>query len=112
MARGASLAVSHMVRIDEELKAARAAKAAINALSTATPKSATLATLGRANHVAILNLSNGGALNGARANVGIALSNLLHGHGPPTQERIDKAKPAIEAWIMELENYMAQIGVI
>jgi hypothetical protein len=45
-----------MVSINEELKAAKAAKAAINALSTATRKSAISATLRTANHAAILNL--------------------------------------------------------
>src|SRR5262245_4667976 len=91
-----------MVSINEELKAAKAAKAAINVLlTTTTPKSAVSATLRTANHVAILNLGIGGALNGARTNVGIALSNLMH--GPPTRERIDKAKSAIEAWVRELE---------
>jgi len=92
-----------MVSINEELNAAKAAKAAINALSMATPKSAVLATLGKANNAAILNLSSGGALNEARANVGIALSNLIHDHGPPTPQSIDKAKREIEAWIRELE---------
>ena len=95
-----------MVSINEELKAAKAAKAAINALSMATPKSAVLATLNKANPAAILNLnlSSGGALNEARAYVGIALSNLIHDHGPPTPQSIDKAKRAIEAWIWELEG--------
>jgi hypothetical protein len=46
-----------MVHINEELKAAKAAKAAIDALSM-SPKSAVLATLGKANHAAILNLSS------------------------------------------------------
>jgi len=66
-----------------EIKTAKGAKATIDALSTATPKSAMLATLRTANHVAVVNLSSGGALNKARANVGIALSNLFHDHGPP-----------------------------
>jgi hypothetical protein len=91
-----------MVSINAELEAAKAAKAAINALSK-TPKSAVLATLQKANRDAILNLSSGGALNKARANVGIALSNLIHDHGLPTPGKIDKAKLAIEAWIRELE---------
>jgi hypothetical protein len=91
-----------MVHINEELKAAKAAKAAINALAT-TPKSAVLATLGKANNAAILNLSSGGALNEARAKVGIALSNVIHGHGPPTPLSIDRAKVAIDVWIRELE---------
>jgi hypothetical protein len=95
-----TLCGSHMVKINEELKAAKAAKAAIKATST-SPKSAVLATLNKANHAAILNLSNGGALNEARGNVGIALSSVLHSQ--PTPEKIDKAKRAIEAWIKELE---------
>jgi hypothetical protein len=67
----------HMVSINEELKAA---KAAINSLST-TPlsKSVFLAALNKANHAAILNLSSGGALNEARGNIGIVLSNLMFG---------------------------------
>jgi hypothetical protein len=92
-----------MVHINEELKAAKAAKAAISGLSMAASKSEVLATLKKANHAAILNLSSGGALNEARAYVGIALSNLIHDHGPPTPQRIEKAKRAIEAWIWELE---------
>jgi hypothetical protein len=92
-----------MVHINEELKAAKGAKEAITTLSMATPKSAVLATLSKANHAAILNLSSGGALNEARAKVGIALSNLIHDHGPPTPYSIDKVKHAIEAWIRELE---------
>jgi len=48
-----------------------------------------------------LNMSSGGTLNEARANVGVALSNLIHSQ--PTQEKIDKAKSAIQAWIQELE---------
>jgi hypothetical protein len=91
-----------MVSINAELEPAKAAKAAINALSK-TLKSAVLATLQKANRDAILNLSSGGALNKARANVGIALSNLIHDHGLPTPGKIDKAKLAIEAWIRELE---------
>jgi len=93
---------SHMISISEELRAGKAAKAAINnLLSPATRKSPVLATISKANHIAILNLSSGGALNEARCKVGIALSILTH--SPPTQEKIDKAKSAIQAWIQELE---------
>jgi hypothetical protein len=88
-----------VVNVNEELKAA---KTAINALSMTTPKSEVLATLRKANHVAVLNLSSGEPLNEARGNVGIALSNLIDQHGPPTPERIDKAKRAIDTWIQEL----------
>jgi len=87
--------------MDHELKAAKAAKAAVEALLTATPKSAVSATLRSANRIAVVNLSTGGSLNEARASVGIALSNLMH--GAPTPEKIDKAKRAIEIWIKELE---------
>ena len=57
---------------NEELQAADAAKAAINALLTATPKSAIVATLRKANTAAILNFSGqraAVALNEARKNV-------------------------------------------
>ena len=46
---------------NEELQAADAAKATINALLTATPKSAIVATLRKANTAAILNFSGQGA---------------------------------------------------
>jgi hypothetical protein len=91
-----------MFDINEELKAAKAAKAAIDFLLTATPKSAVLATVNKAKYAAVLNLSSGGALNEARSSVGIALSNV---HGMPTQK---KAKRAIEAWIRELEASPAE----
>ena len=93
---------SHMVHINEELKAAKAAKAAIDFLLTAKPKSGVLTTLGKAKNVAVLNLSSGGVLNEARSKVGISVSNLFH--GLPTQEKIDKAKFAIDVWIRELEG--------
>jgi len=92
-----------MISIHQELEAAKGAKAAINVLlTTATPKSAVSVALRTANRAAIVNLGSGGALNEARATVGIALSNLMH--GPPTPERIGKATSAIEAWIKELET--------
>jgi hypothetical protein len=91
-----------MVSINQELEVAKAAEAAMKALLTATPKSELLATLKNAYRVAVLNLSSGGTLNEARGIVGIALSNMMH--GLPTEEKIDKAKSAIEAWIKELER--------
>jgi hypothetical protein len=63
-----------MVSVDEELKAAKAAKAAINALTAR--KSEGLTTLKHAYRVAVINLSGGeDLLNEARGGVGIALSN-------------------------------------
>jgi hypothetical protein len=91
-----------MATISEELEAAKAAKAAINVLLTkATPISVVSKMLRDAKHAAVLNLGSGGALTEVRANVGIALSSLLD--RPPTPERIDKAKSAVDAWIKELE---------
>jgi hypothetical protein len=89
-----------MVSVDEELKAAKVAKAAINAL--AARKSEGLTTLKHAYRVAVLNLSGGGLLNEARGIVGITLSNIMH--GPPTEEKINKAKSAIDTWIANLER--------
>ena len=100
-----------MVHIDEELEAA---KAAIDFLLTTSPKAMVVATLNKAKYAAVLNLSSGGALNGARISVGIALSNVIH--GMPTQEKIDKAKRTIETWIREFiasgVNVMALIAQI
>ena len=90
-----------MVSVDEELKAAKAAKAAINAILMAR-KSEILTTLKDAYRVAVLNLSSGGLLNEARGTVGIALSNVMH--GLPTKEKIDKARSAIDTWIANLER--------
>ena len=91
-----------MASINEELVAAKAAKAAINGILTAARKSEGLAMLKDAYRVAVLNLSSGGLLNEARGMVGIALSNVTH--GLPTPEKINKAKSAIDAWIKELER--------
>jgi hypothetical protein len=85
----------------EELETAKAAKAAINGLLTGA-RAGGLAALKNAYRVAVLNLSSGGLLNEARGIVGIALSNLMH--GMPTEEKIDKARSAIDAWIKELER--------
>ena len=91
-----------MVNIDEESQAAKAAQAAIKVLLTTTFNSTVVKTLRKANQAAILNLSSGGALNEARRNVGIALSNLIH--GPPTPEKIEKAKGAVEEWLKRLAS--------
>jgi hypothetical protein len=49
----------YMTSINEELEAAEAAKAAINALLSATPISAVAATLRKANTAVLLNFSGG-----------------------------------------------------
>jgi hypothetical protein len=61
-----------------------------------------LATLNNAYHAAVLNLSSRGGLNAARAKVGIALSNIMH--GLPTKEKINEVTSAIDVWITELED--------
>jgi len=90
-----------MARIDDELKAAQAANAIVDALLT-RPISTMSAELRKATTIAVVNLGGGGgALNEARANVGIALSNLMD--RPPMPEGINNAKAAIDAWTKELE---------
>ena len=90
-----------MASIDEELKAAQAAKAVVGAILT-RPISTISAELRKAKTIAVVNLGGGGgALNEARANVVIALSNLMD--RPPIPEGINNAKAAIDAWIRELE---------
>jgi hypothetical protein len=89
-----------MVSVDEELKAARAAKAAIDALLKTKRKLEVLATLSKARNAAVLNLSSGGTLNEARGNVGIALSRVMHSQ--PVPEKIDTTKASINEWIREL----------
>ena len=92
-----------MVTIDEELEAAQDAKAAIDTLSTtATLNGATTGILREAILVAtpMTIFSNEGPLNEARQEVVIALSDLIH--GPPTQEKIERAKDAIDIWVVEL----------
>jgi hypothetical protein len=90
-----------MVSIAKQLEAAQAAKTAVNTLSIRTSKTSISTALRRANLAAIQNLGKGGALNEARVNVGIAISNLID--GSPTPERIEKTKGVIDAWIKELE---------
>jgi hypothetical protein len=106
--RNWTLASSAVVSISEELKAAKAAKAAINALLTATPKSGVVATLRKASQAAILNLSSGEPLNEARANAGITLSSLIHGTRTP--EKIEKAKGQIlwRLYVMRLLERAAE----
>ena len=90
-----------MASIKEELQAAKEAKAMVGALLP-RPISTVSAELRKAKTIAVVNLGGGGgALNEARANVGIALSNLMD--RPPMPEGINNAKAAIDAWIKELE---------
>ena len=97
---GEDLAVT-MVGINEECRAAKAAKAVISTLSTTTrPNSKSLTPLHHAYRIAVLHLSNEGPLNEARRKVAVALSTLIHSQ--PTPEKINKAKGAVEEWIIQL----------
>jgi hypothetical protein len=95
-----------MVSIDEELEAAEAAKRTIDTLSiTSAPGDASIRILRKAKDVATrAQISSAALLNDARRAVGIALSDLIRAlqEGTPTEEKIDKAEDAIEAWINRL----------
>jgi hypothetical protein len=92
-----------MMSINEELEVAETAKTAINALLSAAPRSAVAATLRKANTAVLLSFSGGEtALNEARKNVGTALSDLFH--GPLKQQKIEKAKAAVDEWINQLDK--------
>jgi len=93
-----------MLSMDEELKAAVAAKAAVDTQSTAPLSSATITILReaiRAATPAMMFLSEG-QFTEARYDAAIALSDLIA--GPPTQRRIGRAKSAVEHWLKELRE--------
>ena len=96
-----------MVSIDEELKAAKKAKAAINTLSTSAPNPYIVATLRKAKLAAasITNFSSVASLIKVRDKVVNALSDLIRAleEGQLTQKKIDKAKGAIDVWINRLQ---------
>jgi hypothetical protein len=95
-----------MVR-QEEIAAAKVAKAAIAMLAVAS-RQETLRTLRKANRIATLAIARGSSdekpLVDARNNAAIALSELIHAleKGSPPQEKINKAKQAVEVWIEAL----------
>jgi hypothetical protein len=95
-----------MVR-QEEIAAAKVAKAAIAMLQVAS-RQATIKTLRKANRIATTAIARGSSdekhLVDARNNAAIALSELIHTleKRSPPQEKIDKAKQAVEVWIEAL----------
>jgi|SRR5271157_3725259 len=95
-----------MVTIDEELDAAKAAKAAIDTLSTTAPSPLIATTLRDARNVATRGMTflGEGPLNDARHAVGIELSLLIRAleNAPLAQEKIDNATVAIDVWMVEL----------
>ena len=97
-----------MVR-QEEIAAAKIARVAIATLAvSAASRQATIRILRKANRIATLSIARGfwnvRHLNDARHNAGIALSELIHSLEKrfPPQEKIDKAKQAVEVWIEAL----------
>ena len=85
-----------MASLEEELALAKQAKAAIE-----KPSKDTVDVLRKAIHMARTQatvFSSAGSLNEARHNVVVALI-----EGQPNQEKINKAKSTLEAWIKELE---------
>jgi len=97
-----------MASIDEELNAAKAAKAAIEMLSTTVPNPSIVAALRDARNVAAsaMIFVDEGPLNDARDKVGIELSILIRAleQGSLAQEKIDNAYGAIEDWMKFLEG--------
>ena len=91
-----------MTSDEEELKAAEAAKSALDKPSPVLLSEAMRLTLRDAIRAATQTtfFSSEGPLTGARHEVVVALSDLIH--GPPTPEKIDKAKEAVENWINQL----------
>jgi hypothetical protein len=100
-----TLAGSHMASIDEERKAAEATKAALYKLSpvlvllSEEVRLTLRDAIGAATRTTFFS-SEGRPLVGARHEVVVALSELIH--GPPTHAKIDKAKAAVEDWINQL----------
>jgi hypothetical protein len=93
----------------EEIAAAKVARAAIATLAvSAASRQATIRTLRKANRIATLAIPRGFSdekhLIDARHNAEIALSELIHALEKlfPPQEKIDKAKQAVEVWIEAL----------
>ena len=95
-----------MVR-QEEIAAAKVAKWAI-AMLTVASRQETIKTLRKANRIVTTAIARGFAneehLVDARNNAAIALSELIHTleKSSPPEEKIDKAKQAVEVWIEAL----------
>jgi hypothetical protein len=95
-----------MVR-QEEIAAAKVARVAIARLAAAG-RQETIRTLRKANRIATLAIARGSSdekhLVDARNNAGIAISELIHAleKGSLPQEKINKARQAVEVWIEAL----------
>ena len=88
---------------EEELKLAKQAKVVIEA----KPRKETIEVLRKANDMVakqMTTFSSAGPLNDTRHKVGIALPPLIKAleEGQSTENKIDKAKDAVDAWIKHL----------
>jgi len=95
-----------MSDVHQELKAAEAALAAIETLSTSAPNPHIVTILRKAKIAAepIINFTTNVSIVEARDKLVNALSDLIRAleEGPPPQEKIDRAKDAIEVWMNQL----------
>ena len=89
--------------IEEELKLAKQAKAAIERKH----RPETIEVLRKANQMAagqMTTFASEGRLNDARHKLGLVLPSAIRAlEGRASEDRIEKAKGAIDAWIKELE---------
>jgi len=97
-----------VVSIEEELEAAKQAQTVISTLSISAPNPNIVATLRNAKDKAaraMTSFPSERLLNEARHTIVNVLSDLIHAieHGPLRQEKIGKAKDAIEVWKNLLE---------
>jgi hypothetical protein len=92
-----------MASIEEELALARQAKAAIER----KPRTETTEVLRKANRMAAAQMTtfaSEGRLNDARHRLGLVLPPAIKAlEGQASEDKIEKAKTAIAAWIKELE---------
>jgi len=94
-----------MATIEEELALARQAKVVIDR----KPRGETIEVLRKASHMATAQMttfSSAGPLNDARHKLGLALPPVIRAlqQGKPNQDKKDRVKSAIDAWITELER--------
>jgi hypothetical protein len=92
-----------MVGIEEELALAKQAKAAIGR----KPRTETIEVLRKAHHMAAAQMTtyaSEGRLNDARHKLGLVLPPAIRAlEDQASEDKIEKAKTAIDAWIKELE---------
>ena len=95
--------MDQMAMIEEELKLAKQAKAAIERKH----RTETIEVLRKANRMAAAQMAtfaSEGRLNNARHKLGLVLPPAIRAfEGQASEDKIEKAKASIDAWIKELE---------